>query len=269
MTLLNKVTQVVRKTLKKLISRSAKHRPDCEKIEIIMTDKCNLHCFNCDMSCTQAISETHMSLDQIAKFVDESIALNWKWQRMRLLGGEPTLHPEFFKIIAELKKYKEIYPLCKIELVTNGFGDEVNRVLAELPSWVCVENSNKKSKAQTFCSFNLAPIDLDEYKNKDFSIGCSVLENCGIALSQSGFYPCSCASGIDRIFGFDIGIKELRRVSSRKLGRYLRTFCRYCGHYKRNYDAAKIDYPAMSDSWKKAYADYHKKNRYWDRIDHT
>lgn len=251
--------RLISKAFRKLTGTN-RHFPDCTRIQLILTEKCNLHCFNCDISCTQAVSEDQMSLGQIHKFVEESLALRWRWRTIDLLGGEPTIHPDFFGILSALKKYKDRHPRCNVQLWTNGFGPEVNRVLAQTPAWVCVQNTNKQSRKQEFCSFNMAPLDLAGFKDKDFSMGCSVLENCGIGLSRSGYYPCCCASGIDRIFGFDAGIANLHAVSGRVLKRHLRAFCGLCGHFKRNFaGATTVDTPQLSASWEKAYAAYRQR----------
>jgi len=65
-------------------------------IEIDITYACNLRCYNCNRSCTQAPTVERMTVDQIKKFVEESKASNLQWKRIRILGGEPTLHPDFY-----------------------------------------------------------------------------------------------------------------------------------------------------------------------------
>jgi len=40
-----------------------------------------------------------MSVEQIQKFINESVDNNVKWERIRVMGGEPTLHPDIFEIL--------------------------------------------------------------------------------------------------------------------------------------------------------------------------
>jgi hypothetical protein len=175
------------------------------------------------------------------------------------LGGEPALHPQFFEIIDILKIYKDHNPKCYIVLITNGFGPQVKEVISKLPDWVTINNSKKESNTNVFSSFNIAPIDLAAYKNADFARGCSNLQRCGIGLSRYGYYPCGPGASIDRVLGFNIGIKKLPQLTDRRLKAQLKILCPYCGHFKDDYDSEKITDEKISFSWHKAYEKYKKK----------
>jgi hypothetical protein len=246
----------IKRRVKRYLNRNLKYTPDMGKLEILLTTRCNLYCFNCDISCRQAPSDSYMSIGQIQKFIHESLDTNWLWTRIRLLGGEPLLHPQFLEIIKLFEGYKKIKPSCRIEVTTNGFGVEVNEMLTRLPSWCDVGNTRKKTVIHDFSSFNIAPVDLKEYKNDDFSGACIVTQYCGIGLSMHGFYPCAVGAGIDRVCGFDIGIKELPSINGSRLKTQLETLCGYCGHYKTRYSAETINEEKMSPAWLGAYAKY-------------
>lgn len=204
-----------------------------------------------------------MNLDQIKKFIQESINLKWKWKTIRILGGEPTLHPQFFEILNTLKEYKKFYPLSRIQVVTNGFGIKVKNILCRVPSWILIENTNKKSNIQCFSSYNISPIDIDKYKHSDFSKGCNITEFCGLGLTRYGFYACGAGASVDRIFGFNIGIKKLSLLKEINLKMQKEALCRHCGHYK-NRGAEDQKYytqrEEISSDWIKAYTRY-KKNK--------
>jgi hypothetical protein len=87
----------------------------------------------------------------------------------------------------------------------------------------------------------------------------------GIGLTRHGYYPHPICGGIDRVLGFDIGLKSLPPPDYSWREHY-RTLCRYCGHYNRYTPAGPVHYARhkseqgrMSPSWQKAYADYRKK----------
>lgn len=228
-----------------------------KSIEINITDRCNLRCINCDMSCRQAPGREQMTVEQITKFIKESIDNNIKWGKIRLLGGEPTLHPDILIIFNLLIDYKENHSQeCSIQLVTNGFGKTAGKILSKVPAGIEVENSQKKSNNQFFYPFNLAPVDNRLNRFVDYSNGCRITTYiCGIGLTSHGYYPCMVAGGMDRVFGFDYGRKKMPSSDDSMID-LLGIFCGYCGHFIR---CKTTRDEIMSPTWKKAYEKY--KNR--------
>ena len=234
-----------------------------ERIEIEITTDCNLRCINCDRSCRQAPSKENMTPEQVKKFVSESIDLKWKWNCITLIGGEPTLHPQLSEILTIIKEYKDINPDCIIEIATNGMGEKVNKVLLSLPGWIKIRSSHKKSGINLFDSYNVAPTDSLKYKLSGFNKGCWICEVDGMALTRYGYYSCGAGASVDRVFGFDIGIKSLSLVKDALMRKQQRLLCRYCGHYKkpRLNQAPHITGKGetseiKSSSWVKAYEKY-------------
>lgn len=225
-------------------------------IEIDITWACNLNCFNCNRSCEQAATGEHMSVAQIERFVAESRAANYKWKRIRVLGGEPTVHKHFFEILDVLRRYRdESSPETMIEVITNGHGDKVQRAIEKIPGDVVINNTSKETKVQPhFGSFNVAPKDVPSYSGADFKNGCWVIENCGMGLGPNGYYVCAVAGGIDRIYGWNAGRRSLP-VLKDDMFDHLEKFCSHCGHFKREHEEP-FDGPVMSETWKEAYRRY-------------
>ncbi len=234
-------------------------------IQIEITIACNLLCWNCDRSCTQAPSNESMSVEQVEKFVNESLELDWKWENIGLIGGEPTLHPRLFDILEIFKKYRDVNPDCQIGVMTNGYGRKVNEVISRLPDWVYIDNSYKTSKINLHYTINVASIDLEEYKDADFTVGCGLPKRCGIGLNRYGYYACCPGANCDRVFGFDIGLKSLSDVNDEAFKKQRNILCRYCGYFKyKNLDkeavaVGEIVYETrMSKTWEKVYGEYKK-----------
>lgn len=226
-------------------SRSRKHA------EIDITYRCNLSCVNCNRSCTQAPSRSDIRVDTIESFLEESRAAGMKWERIRLLGGEPTLHPRLETIVDMLLTYRlEHRPQLRIVLCTNGFGKRVNDILAGLPEDVVIKSTAKGRRQRLFRPFNLAPMDSRLFKYADFTAGCRIIMDCGLGLTPSGYYPCAIAGGIDRVFGFNMGRLNLPHPTD-NMRDQMAVFCRYCGHFGFLWPTRK---QAMSPSWKTAYS---------------
>src|SRR5262249_10986164 len=158
-----------------------RHRRHRRRLEIDVTWACNLDCDNCNRSCAQAPTAERMTLEQIRRFVAETIARGVSWERIRLLGGEPTLHPEFAAIVDVLRAYRDVHsPGRRLEVSTNGHGPRVRAALDRLPADVVVVDTAKQSRVQPrFKTFNVAPQDLPGYRRADFRNGCWIIEQCG------------------------------------------------------------------------------------------
>ncbi|MET0052262.1 MAG: radical SAM protein [Candidatus Thiodiazotropha sp.] len=223
-------------------------------LEIDLTWSCNLRCHNCNRSCSQAPTAERINLEQIHRFVDETVNTGQVWERIRLLGGEPTLHPDINSILAEILRWRDRHsPDTRIELTSNGFGPHVTRVIDNIPLEVAVNNTRKSSRVQPFRSFNVAPVDCAEYAFADYSNGCRVIRT-GIGLTPYGWYACPIAGGIDRIMGYNLGMKCLPDHKDDMLEQ-LEVFCRLCGHFKRLH-LFPVRSVQQSLTWKRAYARY-------------
>jgi hypothetical protein len=238
------------------------YRRSRDMIEIDITYLCNLHCLNCNRSVSQARDEMHMPVAMIQEFVDDSIRRGKRWRRIRVLGGEPTLHPEFGRIIDELRRYKSWHQNCIVEVVSNGYGARVNRELDALPPDVMVDNTAKSSRIQPhFGPFNLAPKDDARYAFSSYTNACVIALDCGMGLTPMGYYPCAVAGGIDRIIGEGLGARMLPDDDDDMLQAADR-LCRLCGRFRDGHFVPRALRPALDEekvsvSWKQLYEKWH------------
>ncbi len=237
------------------------YSPSNDLIEIDITYQCNLRCINCNRSSAQAPEAKHISVGLVKDFVAESIEKKRFWRRIRVLGGEPTLHPDFHEIIEELSKLQHHGLADVIQLVTNGFGPKVAKVLASLPANIDIENSTKNNNIQpTFGPFNSAPCDDAKYRYSNFKNGCEIMHSCGLGLTPQGYYPCAVAGGIDRVTKAGIGRKHLPELND-DMRDLLERNCKLCGrfrdgHYVPEKLRPKLLNQVTSPSWTKIYQNW-------------
>ncbi|MBD2047749.1 radical SAM protein [Coleofasciculus sp. FACHB-64] len=88
-----------------------------------VTDRCNLSCPICyadsgteEVSQHSSQSRRHRTLEQIERMIDAVVANEGEPQVVQISGGEPTIHPEFFKIL-DITKSK---PIRHLMINTNG-----------------------------------------------------------------------------------------------------------------------------------------------------
>ncbi len=224
--------------------------PSRDYAEIDITYKCNLKCINCNRSCTQAPSNIEMPVANTAAFIKQSIEKNIAWKRIRILGGEPTLHSRIFDIIDLLISYQKTHnPSVRLVLGTNFFGNQVHQVLGQLPDAITLKSTLKSSRVNLFKPFNVAPVDTRVNRFSDYACGCRIIKECGLGLTPSGYYMCAVAGGIDRIFGYHLGRKKLPDDSD-TLSDQMSAFCRLCGHFGFQWPTRRA---RLSETWRLAY----------------
>jgi len=226
-------------------------QPSRRFIEIDITYKCDLQCTNCNRSCTQAPSTSEMPVATVEAFIAQSVDRKIPWQRIRILGGEPTLHRRFFDIVDRLMAYRQVHnPSVRLVVGTHYHGRRVRRVLEQLPPSIAIKSTRKTSPQNRFRPFNVAPVDTRFNRFSDYSCGCRIIEACGLGLTPSGYYMCAVAGGIDRIFGRHLGRPDLPDRSD-ALADQMAAFCPLCGHFGFQWPTRKRK---QSPTWLQAYA---------------
>lgn len=249
------------------------YRRSRDMIEIDITYQCNLKCLNCNRSVTQAPDTMHMPVDQVSRFVNDSIKLNKHWRRIRILGGEPTLHPYFKEIVNELLRYKKRFNSCMVEVVSNGLGSRAQNELENLPPEIMIDTTSFKTSTiqPYFAPFNMAPIDDVKFKFTDFSNGCAIMRDCGIGLTPLGYYPCAVAGGIDRILEEGWGLQELP-ADFDNMEKAAARLCSLCGRFRNGHFVPRILRPKLevekiSTTWQMLYERWRKRKETNEDID--
>jgi len=91
-----------------------------------ITDHCNLRCPTCYAN-SGPERFTHRSLADVRAMLDAVIASEGEADVVQLSGGEPTLHPQFFEILAEARAR----PIRHLMLNTNGIRIAQDAAFAE------------------------------------------------------------------------------------------------------------------------------------------
>ena len=200
-----------------------------KNVQVHITNACNIGCNNCDRVCGIAPDPSSMFGPQISQFVQESIDGGHRFNRIDIIGGEPMLYPDLAGLYYELERYRRWHGgRLKIRLTTNGTVHKDK--LTEIPDWIQVRNSAKdcENKEYDFETFNVAPID-SGCAGAD-ALACSIPWRCGIALTRNGYYLCGAGSAVARVFGLDLGIRNLHEVTPEALKAQRVQLCQFCGH---------------------------------------
>ncbi len=195
-------------------------------VELDITTRCNLACNNCVKLSNFKHTWSTMSMDNIKLFIN---SIKGKDVLVKIIGGEPTIHKDIDDIILLIASTHDCI------LVTNGINEY------KPPIDIPIENSAKiKNTQPEFHTFMEAPIDLDEYKDCDFSKGCSIADDCGYGYKDSKYYACPIAPHIPIQQLVYSNIDDVEKAKPIVFS----SICKYCGMFKKlgyhNKDKTKL-----------------------------
>ncbi len=217
-----------------------------KSLEIQILLACNWSCHACDQfsqfSSINWVKKATMSMAQIQHFVREMQDTNSYIGRIRLVGGEPSLHPKLEEICALLNdELTAKGHIIQLELVTNGSRqDRLKQIKETIALKVRVSDEGDKQKHHT-ANLRATPASLG-YEGKM----CNAPWHCGMSLNYYGYFPCSSGAGIARFLNdmprwqriaLPTCVKPCNAV--RETWPELQQLCNLCYHGLRDEDKVK------------------------------
>lgn len=220
-------------------------------IELEITLKCNAPCMNCNKFCNMEDlgivygDEWDLSLEDIDKFIQQVRDMG-NVKNIRVMGGEPTIHPQYEEIcrriktgLMDTKAIKEAY------IVTNGLvkRDSCLRTFIQLPM--------KYRKACHTCAL-VAPGDVGIPLRED---ACPTPKVWGVSYNKLGWFPCGPGGAIARLFKLD-HIKKDSIRSFTDWGDSLMDVCSRCQNFGKDRLFERDHGRHISASYEKAIKEY-------------
>lgn len=200
------------------------------ELTIDLTYHCNFACINCNrLSNVKNKPRNNLSLEDIELILQDLKKNNNPLKTIIISGGEPTVHPEFLRIISVIAEYCKQHNIF-LKLNTNG-GPTFLRIKDQLPSNVNVLNSAKQNNYPFHYKFTVAPIDFGVYDPENNP--CRESISCGRALNKNGYFVCSSAAAIDNFLNLNLGISGFENATAENLRNRAKDICKYCGTYLR------------------------------------
>lgn len=240
-----------------------KRRATMQRLQLDLNYVCDLGCYKCDrhLDIISGNSNENISVEQIKRMLKESVEENYMWKAMLILGGEPTLHPQFREIVELICEYRRKFnPHMRIRMASNGYSSkaksELKWVSDKHPEILVVDTKKKSKYQEDFVNVRSAPKDL--YPEKTLFRRCEIPCYSGLGFNYSGFYSCATGGATARIFGMDIGIKSIKNLTYENIEKFYQKICPLCGHSEAAY-LLQIQAEGESPVWKQAIEIYRKK----------
>jgi MoaA/NifB/PqqE/SkfB family radical SAM enzyme len=252
---------------------------EMRQIEVNVTDHCNLNCWGCNHFSNLVEGEHFLDFDEYSRDISHlSEICAGSLKAIKLLGGEPLLHPN---IIDFIKVTRNCFPHSNIPIVTNGLlllkmGAEFWQTLVEnniflrvtkYPIGVDYKKILKKAVDYGFLNSNLNnngsfsydkghmimfPFDLSGNQEKYYFINCHH-RGCTV-LRHGKIYPCPQIAYIDyfnKKFNKELRVLEndyieLHKVKDyNEINKFLSNrvpFCNYCDIKHRYHHKNKFEW---------------------------
>ncbi len=234
-------------------------------VEIEIVTVCDCHCHGCDRW-SDVTTDQGMSVKQVELFVQESLDLKWEWERIRILGGEPTLSVHFREMVEVIMRYRQSYPKVYIQVLSNGLGK-----LKEHRAWLIdhgidphVEAKEKGVNPPWFENCRWCQVDRDPNVGAVPPCGVFGVRGCGLGVSRYGIFLDGAGASAARVAGIDCGIQHLKDVTWEAMLDQAKVLCRICGKWNAPPPAERVTKlvsetgPTTGPYWAEKLAAFHK-----------
>lgn len=223
-------------------------------LETHIVDHCNLKCRGCShfSGLSKPSFRNFLAFDRDM----ERLAAIEEVQTLRIMGGEPLLHPDYLSFFRSARAH---FPHAKIVLVTNGI--LLHTIVADIPDLnrlgitLCVSNYDQRIDWGLYDRFQLHEIhmktamynislDLEGSQTPEYAFGeCDLARSGWWFLGNGKIFTCCIMANIDifnesfdtAIDGSDAGI-SIYDHDGPEIERFLRTphaVCRFCNTWQR------------------------------------
>jgi hypothetical protein len=266
------------------------YTPTSGKAELHITYRCNLTCTACTRESFLTSPHTpDMTLEDLEEFFDQADAIGWKNMpgpgggekpRLVIIGGEPTLHPNFLQFVIACMTWSETYVQVYSNATTaksKALLDEARAHGASIPAStfkpVSIRGPKDTEDGYWCLTTCVSPVDAGiGALGKCFS-HCS--EICGFSVDHNGYSPCAIGHSASTVLGLGAITKNLADLWDEEKAKAMTLAqCAHCGwnlkgRYGNNEAAAEFEKYAMglprlksgtpvSPTWEKALRQFEK-----------
>lgn len=161
-----------------------------KNVELNITLECNWKCPCCCRMCdiNNSKKSTRMNMNDIQNIISSIKKYQDKFDHIKIIGGEPTIHPDFVNICLYIRNNLDI----EVLVATNGSNNSYNKLLHKNNIKTCIWRNldSIEKKFNKHVNFRLSPLE----NNQEIKSDCG--EKCGIGIFKynNKIYYCSCVN---------------------------------------------------------------------------
>ena len=202
-----------------------------------LTLACNLACVGCNRGCFIRPPHTpRMTLDKFGEFLDEIQTEDIHLSHLRLLGGEPTLHPDFMKFVGMAAKYRwKSNRKCRVQVLSNQYSEHSLALLDEVRqkyTGVKILAGAKQDGSVEFGKSKYIFVSSED-AGVERTPGCHWLEgvtDCGFCVDQLGYAICAPGGTIDSLLQLNARAQYVKQLQDPDFCKWqMDVLCKHCG----------------------------------------
>ena len=227
-------------------------------IQLEITRRCNRACPECithsNLFPWMPQADSDMTIEQIERLIGE-VKENRTVQRIRIMGGEPLVHPQVVEVSRLL--HKELLVPGHIQFLdffSNGDGI-TQKVLRALPPMTI-----KLSRWKHHNRMLVAPKDTGQ----SYRVPCKRPSHCGVCLNAYGYWPCAAGGSVAKLFQMHQYVQHKLPTETNAFGD-LTALCELCQMGAKKHIPWTPDCGPPSKSFVEAIERYKAENPEWKR----
>ena len=241
---------------------SSDKSPNLGSVELAITYSCNNRCPNCVTQCAQAPATLHITPDMLGKFIDDCNESCFFPGHISIHGGEPVMNPDIVELMKMLMAWRaEVKPSMILWLLTNDSCTEIREAVAEIEALgIPIGRATKEGANQVdgvwipYIPVNVSPTDQD----LPYELGCFQSWDCGVCYNYAGWFPCSSAGSMHRLFDWAKPIcTSAKDLTVERIRASYPTFCKHCGFARDKMSKeCRVVRQTTTPTWQKAFDQY-------------
>ena len=224
------------------------------RVEMQLTYRCNLKCRMCNRLCDKFPLDDDMTVGQVETFVRKLEEERRTIVRIKLVGGEPTLHPDFLTICELLSAAVQKGLVGKVAVNSNGLTQsQFTKPLPPGVNWKLSPAKNKRHRPYLWSPKDLGLVGRGP---------CKMPRICGFSLDVKGWLPCSGGVAIARLFGHEHLYRPLDGpLPTKEWG--MAELCQDCIHgiddfFATDFKSMPVEWDKPSPRWAEAMEKYER-----------